>query len=62
MANSTYLRDYFAYKKVPVYLESKVKAIGDKELIVTGKDGKDFTLPADSTIMDPSGIRFLERE
>jgi len=51
MANSTYLRDYFAYKKIPVYLESKVKAIGDKELTVAGKDGKDFILPADSVIM-----------
>ena len=51
MANSTYLRNFFAYHKVPVYLETKVKAIGEKELTVTGKDGKDFTLPCDSAIM-----------
>jgi 2-enoate reductase len=45
MANSTYLRDFFAYHKVPVYLETKVKAIGEKELTVTGKDGKGLHPP-----------------
>jgi 2-enoate reductase len=51
MANSTYLREYFALHKVPVYLETKVKEITDTGLIVTGKDGKDFAIKADNVIM-----------
>jgi 2-enoate reductase len=51
MANSTYLREYFAWKKVPVYLETKVKAIEDDGIIATGKDGKDFKIAGDSVIM-----------
>jgi len=51
MANSTYLREFFALHKVPVYLETKVKAIEEKDLIATTKDGKDVTLPCDSVIM-----------
>jgi 2-enoate reductase len=51
MANSTYLREFFAWKKVPVYLETKAKEIQEKAIVLTGKDGKDFTIPADSVIM-----------
>ena len=51
MANSTYLREFFALHKVPVYLETKVKAIEEKDLIATTKDGKDIALPCDSVIM-----------
>lgn len=29
LANSSYLREWFAWKKVPVYLESKLKSVGD---------------------------------
>ena len=51
MANSTYLREYFAWKKVPVYLETKVKAIEDDGIIATDKTGKDFKIAGDSVIM-----------
>ena len=34
LANSSYLRDYFAWKKVPVLLESKVKKVSDGAVTV----------------------------
>ena len=42
LANSSYLRDYFAWKKVPVLLESKVKKI---------EDGKTREIKADNVIV-----------
>lgn len=51
LANSSYLRDFFNAKKVPVYLESKVEEIGDKEVKVKGADGKIVRIPADSVIV-----------
>lgn len=51
LANSSYLRDFFNTKKVPVYLESKVEEIGDKEVKVKGADGKIVRIPADSVIV-----------
>ena len=50
MANSQYLRDFFAWKKVPVYLETKLKEVRENEIVVTDKEGKDFTIPCDSVI------------
>ena len=50
LANSSYLREYFAYKKVPVYLETTLKEVKEKSIIVTNKDGKDIELPCDSVI------------
>ena len=49
LANSSYLRDYFKYKKTPVYLESKVIEI-DKDKVIIEKDGKQITIKTDSTI------------
>lgn len=51
MANSTYLRDYFKLHKTPVYLETKIKEIKDKSVIVTAKDGKEIEIACDSVIM-----------
>lgn len=51
LANSSYLRDFFNWKKVPVYLESKVTEIKDGSVIVTGKDGQTTELPADSVVV-----------
>jgi 2-enoate reductase len=51
MANSTYLREFFALHKVPVYLETKVKEVKDGELIATTKEGKEIVIPTDSVIM-----------
>ncbi len=40
LANSSYLREYFKYKKVPVYLETKLEEVKDGSIIVSTKDGQ----------------------
>ena len=51
LANSSYLRDYFAWKKVPVLLESKVKKVSDGVVTVETADGKTKEIKADSVIV-----------
>ena len=51
LANSSYLRDCFAWKKVPVLLESKVKKISEGSVTVEGADGKTKDIKADSVIV-----------
>lgn len=51
LANSSYLRDYFKYKKTPVYLSAKTKEIADHEVIAETADGKEIHLPCDSVIV-----------
>ena len=51
LANSSYLRDYFAWKKVPVLLESKVKKVSDGAVTVETADGKTKEIKADSVIV-----------
>ncbi|MBQ7546554.1 MAG: FAD-dependent oxidoreductase [Clostridia bacterium] len=50
LANSSYLREWFALNNVPVYLETTLKAVGDGAIVCTGKDGKDFEVKCDSVI------------
>jgi 2-enoate reductase len=50
LANSSYLREYFAYKKVPVYLSTKLKEVKDGSIIVTNEKGEDIELQCDSVI------------
>lgn len=50
LANSSYLREYFAWKKVPVYLETTVKEVKDDEVVAVDKNGKEIRIPTDSTI------------
>lgn len=50
LANSSYLREYFAYKRVPVFLETTLVEVRDTEIVCRDKDGKDFTLPCDDVI------------
>ena len=50
LANSSYLRDYFKLNKVPVYLESTLKEIGEKEVIIATKDG-DVRVNVDDIIL-----------
>ena len=50
LANSSYLREWFAWKNVPVYLESKLKSVGDCFITCTDKDGKEFKVECDSVI------------
>ncbi len=50
LANSSYLRDFFALNKVEVHLESGVKEITDKGVIITSKDGKEELVECDNVI------------
>lgn len=50
LANSSYLREYFAYKNVPVYLESKLSEVKDNSIIITTKDNKQKEIKCDSVI------------
>ena len=50
LANSSYLREYFAYKKVPVYLEHTLKEVKDDAIIITDKEGKEVVVKCDSVI------------
>ncbi len=50
LANSSYLRDFFKYKKVPVYLESKVVGFEKGKVVIQTKDGTQKKLAADSVI------------
>ena len=49
--NSSYLRDFFNAKKVPVYLESSVKEITDNGVVIASKDGTLTEVEADSVIV-----------
>ena len=51
LANTSFLRDFFAANKVPVYLETKLREIEQDGVIVSGKDGKAFKIEADSVIL-----------
>ncbi len=49
LANSSYLREWFALHKVPVYLETTLKEVKDGCIVVTGPDGEK-ELACDSVI------------
>ena len=50
LANSSFLRDALAFRKVPVYLNSTITDIRDGAVTVKGKDGKSFELACDSVV------------
>ena len=50
LANSSYLRDYFNWKKVPVYLESSVSEIKSDSVVINTKEGQK-EIKADSIIL-----------
>ena len=53
LANSSYLREWFALNKTPVYLETTLKEVKDGSIVCTqkdGKDGKEIEIPCDSVI------------
>ena len=49
LANSSYLREWFALHKTPVYLETRLKEVRDGEIVCT-RAGSDLTIPCDSVI------------
>ncbi len=51
LANTSYLRDFFKTNKVEVHLETALTAIEDDGVTVKDKNGKEFKIDADSTIM-----------
>ena len=50
LANSSYLREWFALNKVPTYLETTLKEVKDGSIICTGRDGKDIEIACGSVI------------
>lgn len=50
LANSSYLREFFEHNSVEVHLESRVKEITDKGVVIVDKDGKSEEISADSVI------------
>ena len=51
LANSSYLRDYFKWKQVPVYLESGVKEIKENSVVIVDKSGNETELEKDAVIV-----------
>ena len=51
LANSSYLRDFFAANDVPVYLETTLSEVLEDGVSVVGKDGKSIKLNADNVIL-----------
>ncbi len=51
LANTSFLRDFFAANHVPVHLETRLGKIHDDGVTVTDKDGKTFKIAADSVIL-----------
>ncbi len=50
LANSSYLREWFALHEVPVYLETTLKAVGDGNITCAAKDGSEVVIACDSVI------------
>ncbi len=50
LANSSYLREYFAWKQVPVYLETTLREVQDGKIICSDKDSKVIEIECDSVI------------
>ena len=50
LANSSYLREWFALHKTPVYLESSLKEVKDGSIIISMKDGSDKEIECESVI------------
>ncbi len=50
LANSSYLREWFALHNVPVYLETSLKEVRNGSILCTKKDGSVIEIPCDSVI------------
>jgi 2-enoate reductase len=51
LANSSFLRDFFAANQVPVHLETSLVEVKEEAVVVRDKSGKTFEIPTDSTIL-----------
>ena len=50
LANSSYLREWFAWKRVPVYLETSLVEVKEGGIVCRAKDGSTFEVTCDSVI------------
>ena len=50
LAGSSYLREYFELKKIPVYLETTLKEVRDKSVVCIDKNGNEFELKCDLAV------------
>ena len=50
LANSSYLREWFALHEVPVYLETKLQSVCDGSITCKTKDGSEIQIACDSVI------------
>ena len=50
LANSSYLREWFALNKVPVYLETSLREVRDGAIVCQKKDGENVEIACDSVI------------
>ena len=50
LANSSYLREWFALHQVPVYLETTLSEVKENAIVCKKKDGTSFEIPCDSVI------------
>ena len=50
LANSSYLRDWFKWKNVPVHLETAVLEVKDGAVVCKDKDGKEFEIACDTVV------------
>ena len=50
LSNSSYLREWFALNKVPVYLETTLREVQDGKIICTDKDGKSLEIACDTVL------------
>ena len=50
LANSSYLREWFALHNVPVYLETALQEVKDGSIVCKDAEGKELTISCDSVI------------
>lgn len=50
LANSSYLREWFALHKVPTYLETMLKEVREGEILCAQKDGTEIIIKCDTVI------------
>ena len=50
LANSSYLREWFALNRVPVYLETTLREVREGSILCTDKEGKELEIPCDSVL------------
>ena len=50
LANSSYLREWFALHNVPVYLETTLQEVKDGSIVCKDAEGKELTISCDSVI------------